>query len=308
MYDLIIIGGGPAGVSAGIYASRKRINTVIITESFGGQSIVSDSIENWIGSVSISGLDLAKSLETHLKAQEHIDIIEGERAVSVKKTDIGFEVGMSSGKILETKTILMATGGRHRRLEVPGEAKFEGKGVVFCATCDAPLFKNKTVIIVGGGNSALESVEDVARYASKIYLLVRGDSIRGDQETLEDVKKIEGLEIIYNGTTKEVLGDDLVTGIKYIDLKTSEEKEIKADGVFVEIGTVPNSDIVKDLVDLSPRGEIKVDSRNGASSLEGIWAAGDVSDTFYNQNNVAVGDAIRALLNINDWLNAKRKK
>lgn len=307
MYDLVIIGGGPAGVSAAIYASRKRLNVVIVTESFGGQSIVSDNIENWIGTPSISGLDLAQSLEKHLKSLEHIEILEGERATSVAKTDSNFKVSTSSGKELETRTVLMATGGRHRRLEVPGEAKFEGKGVVFCSICDAPLFRGKTVVVVGGGNSALEAVEDVSKYASKIYLLVRADSIKGDQETLEAVKRLSNVEIIYNGVSKEVLGEELVTGIKYVDQKTNEEKELKVDGVFVEIGSVPNSDMVKDLVEISSRGEIKVDARTGASSLEGIWAAGDIADTLYNQNNIAVGDAIRATLNINDWLRAKNK-
>lgn len=302
MYDLVIIGGGPAGVAAGVYAARKKIETAVIAESFGGQSIVSASVENWIGEKVISGYDLAKKLEDHLKAQEDIDIMEGDRVESVAKSDSGFSVKTKSGKSLEAKTILVATGGRHRRLNVPGEAKFEGRGVVFCSTCDAPLFRNKVTAVVGGGNAGLEAVVDLFPYAEKIYLVVRADKVKGDPVTFEEVRKSPKVEIIYNAETQEILGDGLVSGLRYKDRLSGETKDLVVQGVFVEVGVVPNSEVVKGLADIDERGQIIVDPRTNMSSAPGVWAVGDVANTLYNQNNIAAGDAVRALLNIYDWL------
>lgn len=302
MYDLVIIGGGPAGVAAGVYAARKKIKTAVIAESFGGQSIVSASVENWIGEKVISGYDLAKKLEDHLKAQEDIGIMEGDRVESVVKSDSGFLVKTKSGKSLETRTVLVATGGRHRRLNVPGEAKFEGRGVVFCSTCDAPLFRNKVTAVVGGGNAGLEAVVDLFPYAEKIYLVVRADKVKGDPVTFEEVRKSPKVEIIYNAETQEILGDGLVSGLRYKDRLSGETKDLVVQGVFVEVGVVPNSEVVKGLADIDERGQIIVDPRTNMSSVPGIWAVGDVANTLYNQNNIAAGDAVRALLNIYDWL------
>ncbi len=302
MYDLVIIGGGPAGVAAGVYAARKKIKTAVIAESFGGQSIVSASVENWIGEKVISGYDLAKKLEDHLKAQEDIDVMEGDRVESVAKSDSGFLIKTKSGKSLETKTVLVATGGRHRRLDVPGEAKFEGRGVVFCSTCDAPLFRNKITAVVGGGNAGLEAVIDLFPYAEKIYLVVRADKVKGDPVTFEEVRKSPKVEIIYNAETQEILGDGLVSGLRYKDRLSGEIKDLAVQGVFVEVGVVPNSEIVKGIADIDERGQIVIDPRTNMSSVPGIWAVGDVANTLYNQNNIAAGDAIRALLGIYDWL------
>lgn len=302
MYDLVIVGGGPAGVAAGVYAARKKIKTAVVAESFGGQSIVSASVENWIGEKSISGYDLAKKLEEHLKSQEEIDILESERVETVAKTDSGFSVKTKSGKVLETKTVLVATGGRHRRLNVPGEAKFEGRGIVFCATCDAPLFRGKTVAVVGGGNAGLEAVVDLFPYAEKIYLIVRADKVKGDPVTFEEVRQSPKVEIIYNAETQEVLGDAMVSGLRYKDTVSGEIRDLSLQGVFVEVGVVPNSEIVKDLVQIDDRGQVVVDPRTNLTSVPGVWAVGDVANTLYNQNNIASGDAIRALLNISDWL------
>lgn len=302
MYDLVIIGGGPAGVAAGVYAARKKIKTAVIAESFGGQSIVSASVENWIGEKAISGYDLAKKLEDHLKAQEDIDIMEGDRVESVVKSDSGFLVKTKSGKSLETRTVLVATGGRHRRLNVPGEAKFEGRGVVFCSTCDAPLFRNKVTAVVGGGNAGLEAVVDLFPYAEKIYLVVRADKVKGDPVTFEEVRKSPKVEIIYNAETQEILGDGLVSGLRYKDRLSGETKDLVVQGVFVEVGVMPNSEVAKGLADIDERGQIIVDPQTNISSVPGIWAVGDVANTLYNQNNIAAGDAVRALLNIYDWL------
>jgi alkyl hydroperoxide reductase subunit F len=309
MYDLIIIGGGPGGVAAGVYAARKKIKAALITDSFGGQSLVSNDIQNWIGTKSISGFDLANSLEGHLRAQEGFEIIDGELVTSVVKREDaaggvsgGFTVTTDAGKTFDTKYVLLATGSRRRKLGVPGEKEFDGKGVVYCTTCDAPLFGGKTVVVAGGGNSALEGVLDLIPYASKIYLMVRSEVLRGDPSTQEKVKSHPQVEILWNTVIEEVKGDKFVNGVKYKNTKTGESKELALEGVFVEIGLIPNSDFVKDLVKLDEFGHVVVDHRTQQTSSPGIWAAGDVSDVLYDQNNISVGDSIKALLNIYDQI------
>lgn len=303
MYDLIIIGGGPAGIAAGIYAARKKIKTLIIVESFGGQSVVSADIQNWIGSPSISGYDLAKSMENHLRSFDgSIEIEEGERAEKIEQTEGGFKVATSGGKSFETKYILLASGSRRKRLGVPGEDKYDGKGVVFCSICDAPLFKDKEVAVIGGGNAGLEAVVDLFPYAKKIYLVVRSEGPKGDPVTLEKVSSNAKVEIITQADTEEILGDNFVTGLRYKDRKEGTLKELKVSGVFVEVGALPNSEIVKGLADINAKGEVIADPRTQATSNPGIWAAGDVSDALYKQNNTSAGDAIKAALNIYDKL------
>jgi alkyl hydroperoxide reductase subunit F len=303
MYDLIIIGGGPAGIAAGIYASRKKIKSLLITDSFGGQSIVSDKIENWIGEKEISGFELAKKLENHLKSQQGIEILENELVSKIEKIENGFKVFTNNNKVFETKYILVASGSSHRKLNVLGEKEFEGRGVFYCATCDAPLMKNKTAAVIGGGNSGLEAVLDLIPYASSIYLLEYGEKLKGDAITQEKIKSNPKVQIITLAQTIEITGENFVSGLKYKDRQTNEIKELKVDGVFVEIGSTPNSFLVKDLVNLNNFGEIIVDPKTQQTSLFGIWAAGDVTDFPYKQNNIAVGHAISAILNINDYLN-----
>jgi alkyl hydroperoxide reductase subunit F len=300
MYDVIIIGGGPGGIAAGIYAARKKMKALLITDSFGGQSLTSAGIENWIGVKSISGYDLAKTLEDHLRAQQGIEIVDNDLVSAVTKKDGGFDVATKAGKIFETKNILVASGSRRKKLGIPGEAEFDGKGVVYCSTCDAPVFGGKTVAVVGSGNSALESVLDLLPYAAKVYLMVRSDVMRGDPVTQEKLKSHPQVEIIFNALPQEVIGKDLVTGLRYKDAKTGEQKELALDGVFVEIGLLPNSDFVKDLVTLNEIGHVVVDHKTQQTSCPGIWAAGDVSDVLYDQNNISVGDSIKATLNIYD--------
>lgn len=290
-------------MAAGVYAARKKIKTLLIAKEFGGQSLVSADIQNWIGVKSLSGLELAQRLEEHLRAQEGIEILDGDSAENVQKLDsTGFRVTAKSGKVLETKTALICSGSHHKTLGVPGEDKLNGKGVVYCSTCDAPLFGGKTVAVVGAGNAGLEAVRDLFSYASKIYLLVRSDKVKGDPVTLEEVKKNPKLEIKYQAEVREILGENMVTGVKYLDKADNQIKELKLDGVFVEIGSAPNSDLVKDLVQLDQGGQIMVDSKTQISSLAGIWAAGDVTDVLYKQNNISAGDAVKAVLNIYDYL------
>lgn len=305
MYDVIIIGGGPGGVAAGVYAARKKMKTLLVTDTFGGQSLVSNDIQNWIGTKSISGFDLGKSLEEHLRAQEGIEIVEGELVTSVAKkggADGGFTVATNGGKTFDTKYILLTSGSSRKKLGVPGEKQFDGKGVVYCTTCDAPLFGEKTVVVIGGGNSALEGVLDLIAYASKIYLMVRSEILKGDPISQEKIKANPKVEILWNSVIEEIRGEKFVTGIKYKNVKTGESKDLPLDGVFVEIGLVPNSDFVKDLVRINEYGRVIIDGKTQQTSQPGIWAAGDVTDGLYDQNNISVGDSIKAVLNIYDQL------
>lgn len=306
MYQLIIVGGGPGGVAAGIYAARKKINILLIAEEFGGQSLVSADIRNWIGTKSISGFDLAQNLEAHLRNQEDIEIIVGERVSRVEKSGGGFKVSTQSGKFFESKYILIASGSRRRHLNIPGEASYEGHGVVYCSICDAPLFKGKNVAVVGGGNAGLEAVIDLLPYATKIYLLNRSDKIRGDAVTFDKVKKSDKVEVIMFAETQEILGEQTVSGLKYKNVQSGKISELPVEGVFVEIGIRPNSEIVDGLVNLDERYQIKVDHKTQKTSCPGIWAAGDVTDVLYNQNNISSGDAVKAVLNIYDEINKNK--
>jgi alkyl hydroperoxide reductase subunit AhpF len=305
MYDLIIIGGGPAGVAAGVYAARKKIKTLLITDSFGGQSAVSADIQNWIGTKSISGFELAKALEEHLRAQEGIEIIEEDLAAAVVKNAANFLVKTKNNRSFEARYLLITSGSRRKKLGVPGERELEGKGVGYCATCDAPVFKNKAVAVIGGGNAGLEAVIDLLPYAAKIYLLEYAEALRGDYLSREKIKNNPKVEIVTMAEPKKILGEEFVTGLIYQARKSGELKELKLEGIFVEIGAVPNSDFVKELVELNNRGEIVVDPKTQRTSCPGIWAAGDVTDVLYKQNNISVGDAIKAALNIEETLYKK---
>jgi alkyl hydroperoxide reductase subunit F len=307
MYELVIIGGGPAAVAAGVYAARKQIKTLLVTETFGGQSIVSNDIQNWIGTVSIPGLKLAQDLEAHVRAQQGLEVVDGERIKSIEKVNGEppkgfFRLTTESGKTFEANTVFLGSGSRRKRLGIPGEDRLDGKGVVFCSTCDAPLFKNKTVAVVGAGNAGLEAVIDSIPYAEKIYLIVRGDQIRGDATTYEKIQKHPKVSVLFNAVPAEILGEKTVSAFMYKDAKTGEAKELKVDGVFIEIGSMPNSDFVKNIVSLNKISEVVVDHKTQASSQVGIWAAGDVSDVLYKQNNISAGDAVKAVLNIYDFL------
>lgn len=302
MYDLIIVGGGPGGVAAGVYAARKKIKTLLVTDSFGGQSLVSADVQNWIGTKSVSGFELGKMLEEHLRAQEDIEVVDGDLVASVEKTADGFLVKTQNGKSFETKYVLITSGSRHRKLNIPGEQSLDGKGVSYCSTCDAPLFKDKVVAVVGGGNAGLEAVIDLFPYASKIYLLEYSEGLKGDPITQEKVKNNPKTEIIMMAETREILGDKFVTGLTYKNRTSGEAKELALGGVFVEIGAIPNSDFVKGMVELNKYGEIVVDHKTQATSQPGIWAVGDVTDVLYKQNNISAGDAVKAVLNIYDKL------
>ena len=301
VYDLIIIGGGPAGIAAAVYAARKKLKTAIVADMLGGQSLVSASVENWIGTPKISGFDLAESFKAHLKAQDGLDIKEGEKVKEIEALESGFRVMTEKGSNYETRAVLLATGSARRHLNVPGERELEGRGVAYCSICDAPLFKDKDVAVVGGGNSGLEAVVDLLPYARHTTLIHSRGALKGDPQTQEHALADKGkVSVVLNAETLAILGDQWVTGIRYREKSSGAEKELSLQGVFVEIGLDPNSALVKDLVDVNERGEVVVDPRTQATSRPGIWAAGDVTDGKYRQNNISAGDAVKAVLNIYD--------
>lgn len=305
MYDLIIIGGGPAGIAAGIYAARKKFKTLLIAESIGGQPVIASEINNFIGFKSLSGVQLKQIFEEHLRAHSEVEIEEGLRVAKIEKDGDIFTVFADKDKSYKTKTVLIAVGSSPRRLNVPGEKDFEGKGVFYCSICDAPLMKNKTAVVVGSGNSGFYAVLDLISYASKIYVLEYGDTLKADPVYIEKAEKSGKVEIIKMAETKEILGDKFVSALKYLDRNSGEMKEIKTEGVFVSIGYQSNSSMAKGLVDIDNKGKIIINHKTQATSCEGVWSAGDVTDVLYNQINIAIGDAIKAVLNIYEYLNKK---
>ena len=314
-YDLIIIGGGPAAAAAGVYAARKKIKSLLITKDWGGQSKVSSDVQNWIGTKNISGFELAKQIEEHVKAyaEDVLDFDEGSLVVKVSqientsdKEGLLFEIETDKGKKYQTRTIIVASGARRRKLNILGADKFEGKGVVYCASCDAPLFKDKEVAVIGSGNAGLESAQQLLAYCPKIYVLEFQDEFTGDPITREILFKNEKIIPIASAEIIEIKGDNFVSSLVYKDRKTSEEKEIKIQGVFVEIGSLPNNDFIKDLVETNKDGEIIIEHKTGRTSIDGIWAAGDVTDQPYKQNNISMGDAVKALEDLYIWLQKKK--
>lgn len=314
-YDLAIIGGGPAGVAAGVYASRKRLKTLFLTKDFLGQSSVSDGIENWIGTVKISGADLSASLEKHLRAyavlggETIVDIHAGETCDKIEK--VGGENGTAPIFNITTpkgsytaKTVLITTGSHRRKLEIPGADVFEHKGLTYCATCDGPLFADQDVIVVGGGNAAFESAAQLLAYCKSVTLVNRSDSFRADPVTIDRLTKHPKMRILKNAVPKEVRGEKFVSSFIYTDKDAGKDVTLPATGIFIEIGSIPTTYFAKDATELDAFGRVIVDPRNQRAKTTGIWAAGDCTDGLYHQNNIAAGDAVKALEDIFTYLHA----
>ncbi len=301
MYDLIIIGGGPAGAAAGVYAARKQIKTAIIAESFNGQSIESNEIQNWIGTTAISGIDLAKKLKEHVKfyAGTFVDIKEGERVENIEHIENdGFLV--STNKVFyKTKAILIASGSRRKKLDIPGAKEFEGKGVAYCASCDGPFFDKKDVVVIGGGNAGFEAAAELLAYCKSVTLVSRGE-FHADPITIEKVLENPKMTALTHVKPLEIQGTDWVKGLFYE--RTSpfvSDVKIEVQGVFVEIGHTPSTDFAENLgLEMDEYKQIKIDPKTQKTNIKGIWAAGDCTDGLYRQNNIAVGDAVRALEDI----------
>ena len=306
MFDLIIVGGGPAGVSAAVYAARKRLKTVLITDDWGGQSTVSPEIQNWIGDIAISGADLAKKLKTHVEQYkgEWLEIVSPHRAKSIKdpirepgaSNGASIEVTTTDGKTYEARTLLVATGSNRRKLEVSGAAQFDNKGVTYCASCDGPLFADMDVAVIGGGNAAFETAMQLLAYCKTVTMIIRGDSFRADELTVEKVLKNPKMKVLKNTEILAIEGEKFVSGIR---LKTGgAESVVPVSGIFVEIGLIPNTEWLGDIVKKTQFNQIVTDPYSQKTSHERIWAAGDCTDGKYHQNNIASGDAVKALEDI----------
>jgi alkyl hydroperoxide reductase subunit F len=306
MNDLIIIGGGPAGIAAGVYAARKQLKTVLIAETIGGQSTDSLGIENWIGTVKIPGAELAKTLGAHLDAYkgDMVATMIGERATKLEKLgDMHFKVTTSGGASAEAKAVLIASGAARRKLTVPGAAEFENKGVVYCASCDGPLFGGQDVAVIGGGNAGFETALQLLAYCKSVTLIHKYAEFKADPVTVEKVKAHPNMRLLAESMPVEVKGAQFVSGL-VVDTKGTKE-ELSVTGVFVEIGVMPNTDYAAGTVDLDEVKRVKTNPRDQKTSVEGIWAAGDCTDELYHQNNIAAGDAVKALEDIYVWLKTR---
>ncbi len=307
MYDLVIIGGGPAGITAGIYAARQKLNTLLITKDFGGQmSRKTVAIENYPGFKEISGLELIQKFEKHLRKYK-IDI-ERDEVKEVKKIDQRFIVITASKNKFESKAVIIASGADPRPLEVPGEKEFLGKGVSYCPLCDGALFSDKNVAIIGGGNSAFESAIFLSKIAKKIYILEYDEKVRADAQNQERVRKTGKVEVITGIQIKEIKGKNFVSSIVYQNRKTSSHFELPIDGIFIEIGNQPATSFVKDLVDFNEKDEIKVDFETYQTKTPGLFAVGDCNVGKYKQIITAAGEGAKAALAVYDYLQKHESK
>jgi len=307
VYDLAIIGGGPAAVAAGVYAARKRLKTIFIAETIGGQSTESPDVQNWIGTPHISGAAMAKQLEAHLReyAGDTLELRLGERATAITKNEGSFSVATSATNYL-TQTVLVTTGGARKKLEAEGAEQFEHKGVTYCASCDGPLFAGQDVAVIGGGNAAFETAAQLLAYCKSVTLVHRqADFVRADKGTVEAVLARPNMKTVVNAEVTKVSGEQFVKSISIKDSVSGTVTELAVAAVFVEIGMVPATGPVKSLVELDAYGRIKVDPKNQRASSPGVWAAGDCTDGLYHQNNIAAGDAVKALEDLYYFLKAR---
>jgi len=302
LYDTLIIGGGPAGLNAALYAKRKGLDVGILTEKIGGQVLDTFVVENYLGFKSISGEGLMKEFEQQIKEYD-IPITEEARVVGINNKEYK-EVVLSNGEIYKAKTIILATGTVPRMLNVPGEKEFYGKGVSYCAICDSSLYIQKTVIIAGGGNAAIGAAIDLSRIASKVKVVHRSE-FRADKILLDKLYKQTNVEIYLQTVISEIKGQDKMTHIVALDKKTNKNIKIEADGLFIEIGHVPKTEFVSNIVKIDDRNEIIVNSK-AETSEQGIYAAGDVANVDYKQIIIAAAEGAKAALSANEYIN-KRK-
>ncbi|MCE7785599.1 alkyl hydroperoxide reductase [Staphylococcus xylosus] len=299
-YDVLIVGGGPASGSAAVYTARKGLRTGIVADRIGGQVNDTATIENFVTVKETDGPKFASALEDHIK-QYDIDVMTGIRANEIEKTDSGIVVSLENGAKLTSKTVIISTGARWRKLEVPGEEALINKGVAFCPHCDGPLFENKNVAVVGGGNSGVEAAIDLAGIVEHVTLLERNASLKADNVLQERLNSLPNVTVIKNAQTTEVLGENAVTGIKYQDKSLGEEHTLELEGIFVQIGLLPNTEWLNNYVELNEANEIMIDRKN-ATSIPGIFAAGDVTDDRNKQIIISMGSGANAALNAFDYI------
>lgn len=300
MRDLIIVGAGPAGITASVYAARKRLDLLVITKDIGGQAAWSGDIENYTGYQFITGPELAAKFEEHMKKYD-IELRENEEAAGLKKTDDSVQVKTNRG-IYEARTAIIASGKRSRELNVPGEKEFKNRGLTYCATCDAPLFSGKEVAVIGGGNSALDAALQLIKIARHVYIINITSNLVADEIMRQKVEESGLATIMNNAQVTSIYGDKMVSGITV--KREGKEEELSVQGVFVEIGLIPNSEFVKG-VEKNQYGEIKVNSRN-ETNLAGVFAAGDVTDVPEKQIIIAAGEGSKASLNVFRYLSQRR--
>jgi len=299
MYELIIIGGGPAGMTAAVYAARKQLKTLLVSQDLGGQPLKTAGVENYMGYQLIEGPDLMHKFEEQVK-QFPLDVKIGQTVTSLAQIKNGFEVKTKEGETYQGMVAIVATGKRPRLLNVPGEDKFMGKGVTWCAICDGPLFSGQKVAVIGGGNSALEATDDMVKIAEQVYL-VSITQLTGDQVLIDKVKSASNLTMFLGHEVVAITGKNLVAGIKIRNLKSKQEKELEVGGVFVEIGLIPNSGLVKGLVGMNRLDEIEVNCAN-ETNIPGLFAAGDVTTVPEKQIVVAAGEGAKAALQAHRYL------
>ncbi len=300
MFDLIIVGGGPAGITAGIYAARKKLNTLLITEDFIGQTGKAFDIENYPGFESIRGIDLVGRFKEHLLKFE-VKTKHGKVTRIKNKKNI-FQVTIEAGDKFEARAVIVATGRDPRPLEVPGEKELLGRGVGYCVTCDGPLFSGKKVAVVGGGNSGLEAALELGSYCEHVYLLEIREKPAGDELLQSQIEKEDNIDLLTRVKTKEIKGEKWVSSLVYEDLASNKEKEIGVEGVFIEVGYTPATGFANALVDFNDWDEIVVDPRKNMTKTKGLFAAGDVTDIPYKQIVVAVGEGAKAALSAYQYL------
>lgn len=298
-YDVLVIGGGPAGAAAAVYAARKGIRTAIVSERFGGQVMDTMGIENLIGTQYTEGPKLVASLEEHVKEYD-VDIFNLQRAKRIEKNG-QIKVELDSGAILKSKTVIVATGARWRNLDVPGEAEFKNRGVAYCPHCDGPLFKGRHVAVIGGGNSGVEAAIDLAGIVGHVTVFEFMPKLKADQVLQDRLRSLPNVSIHTNVQVQEITGEDRVNGITYIERSTNVQQHIALEGVFIQIGLIPNTDWLEDAVDRTRYGEIIVDS-HGATTMPGVFAAGDCTNTPYKQIIISMGTGATAALGAFDYM------
>ncbi|BAN25670.1 alkyl hydroperoxide reductase subunit F [Caballeronia insecticola] len=300
VFDVLIVGGGPAGAAAAIYAARKGIATGVVAERFGGQVLDTMAIENFVSVQETEGPKFATALEQHVKSYE-VDVMDVQRADKLVPGRVN-EIHLANGAVLKAKTVILSTGARWREINVPGEREYRGRGVAYCPHCDGPLFKGKRVAVIGGGNSGVEAAIDLAGIVSAVTLIEFGTELRADAVLQKKLKSMPNVTIVTNAQTTEISGDGKkVDGLTYTDRATGASHRVALEGVFVQIGLVPNTEWLKGTVELSKHGEIVVDAK-GATSLPGVFAAGDVTTVPYKQIVIAVGEGAKASLSAFDHL------
>jgi thioredoxin reductase len=312
-YELIIIGGGPAGMSAAIYAARKKIRTLLLSTNLGGQMLESYQVDNYLGAPKTPGLELVNKFIGHLKNFEKtasagafdLEIKEGVAVKNIKQAGPVFQIH-TTNDIFEGKAVIIATGKTERKLEIPGAKEFEGKGISYCATCDAPLFRDKIVAVIGGGDAGQDTAWQLTSYATKIYLLNRYQDLKGDDKDLQErLKKEAKIEILSETEPIKILGDKFVSGLVYKNFRSKEEIQVAINGIFVEIGSTPASLFLDQMLRCNNKEEIITDHNTGVTSVPGIFAAGDVTDSAEKQIIIAAGEGAKATLAAYNYLKNK---